>query len=472
MAGRDDMGAPYRRPREALPSAGSPTPPPPTARPSPPTDRLRRPTLPSGMDLSGTWRAALADDDLRREAVQPEYDDDGGSGCRSPVTGGRCRRSRRATARSSTAPASTSSAAPDEARHWLVLDGLFYQGDVWLDGAYLGDPEGYFVPHAYDITDLAGLSSEHSLFIEVTCNPQRDRAAKRNITGVFQHWDCIDADWNPGGLWRPVRVERTGPVRISKLRVVCHEAHDDRAVLQLHAELDSADTRIGAAAHHRRRPGRAGLRPRPRAGGQRGHLAVRRRQPRAVVAVVARRPAPHPPHGRGVRRRRAQPRHAGPDRPAPGRAPPLDLHRQRRAAVREGRQPRPDPPGAGRGHARRAPPRRRPGPRGRARPRARPRPRQPARAVRRGRRAGDARVAGLPAAVGLRPQHPPPGHTPGPGDGEPARAPPLGRRVVRPQRAAAPRRRGRPAARRRPTSGATPWARCSRRGTARSSTSG
>ena len=73
-----------------------------------------------------------------------------------------------------------------------------------------------------------------------TCCSSRSRARrsrtgerKRNITGVFQHWDCIDPDWNPGGLWRPVRVERTGPVRIDRLRVICHEASEDRAVLQL-----------------------------------------------------------------------------------------------------------------------------------------------------------------------------------------------------------------------------------------------
>ena len=30
---------------------------------------------------------------------------------------------------------------------WITLDGVFYQADVWLDGAYLGDPEGYFFPH-------------------------------------------------------------------------------------------------------------------------------------------------------------------------------------------------------------------------------------------------------------------------------------------------------------------------------------
>ena len=125
----------------------------------------------------------------------------------------------------------------------MVLDGLFYQGDVWLDGAYLGDPEGYFFPHAYEITDLARLAPEHVLAVEVTCTPPADRRAKRNITGIFQHWDCIDPTWNPGGLWRPVRVERTGPVRISRMRVLCREADPARANVMVRAELDSDDAR-------------------------------------------------------------------------------------------------------------------------------------------------------------------------------------------------------------------------------------
>ncbi len=193
---------------------------------------------------------------------------------------------------------------------------------MWLDGAYLGDPEGYFVPHAYDITDLAGLRPSTRWSSRSTCNPQRDRAAKRNITGVFQHWDCIDADWNPGGLWRPVRVERTGPVRISKLRVVCHEADTTtEAVLQLHAELDSADTRsvrLRTIVDDRaERDFAHGLAQ----GANEVDLAVRRRQPALWWPWSLGAQPLHPPHGGGVRRRRAQPRHsARPDRPAPGRA--------------------------------------------------------------------------------------------------------------------------------------------------------
>ena len=57
--------------------------------------------------------------------------------------------------------------------------------------------------------------------------------------------------------------------------------------------------------------------------------------------------------------------------------------------------------------------RRRPGLRRRARPAPHPRPRHPARALRRRRRGRPAPVAGLPAAVGLRPRHPQAGRAPG-----------------------------------------------------------
>ena len=124
-------------------------------------------------------------------------------------------------------------------RRFIVVDGLFYQGDVWLDGAYLGDPEGYFIHHAYDITALASLDTEHVLAVGATCSPQRDKKAKRNITGVFQHWDCIDPDFNPGGIWRGVRIERSGPVRIDALRVLCRDANEARANVRLSARLDS-----------------------------------------------------------------------------------------------------------------------------------------------------------------------------------------------------------------------------------------
>ena len=81
--------------------------------------------------------------------------------------------------------------------------------------------------------------SEHSLAIEVACPRQQDRTAKRNLTGVFQHGDCLDPEWNPGGIWRPLRIEETGPVRIASLAVTCVEATTDRAVVEVRAVLDA-----------------------------------------------------------------------------------------------------------------------------------------------------------------------------------------------------------------------------------------
>ena len=191
------------------------------------------------MDLSGTWRAAVADDELRRAGIGLDADDDHWEPIQVP---GHWRHH----------PAFADSDGPilyrtrfeldaprAAERHFVVLDGIFYQGDVWLDGAYLGDPEGYFSPHAFDVTALAALGTEHVLAVEVTCNPQGNKRAKRNVTGVFQDWPHGDPDWNPGGLWRPVRIETTGAVRVDRLRVLCREANETNAHVRLHARLDS-----------------------------------------------------------------------------------------------------------------------------------------------------------------------------------------------------------------------------------------
>src|SRR5205085_685565 len=84
-----------------------------------------------------------------------------------------------------------------------------------------------------------------------------DLTAKHNLTGVFQHWDCLDPEWNPGGIWRPVRLIETGAVRISRLRVLCAEATAERARLDITAEIDAAEattvelrTTVGIASEH------------------------------------------------------------------------------------------------------------------------------------------------------------------------------------------------------------------------------
>ncbi len=189
--------------------------------------------------LSGTWKAARASDDVLRTSVGLKIDDSQWSDIAVP---GHWQTQNGFTAEDGPILYRKRFDTPkpgEGERLFVVLDGIFYQADVWLDGAYLGDPEGYFLPHAYDITALSDLDTEHVLAVGVTCSPQRDKAAKRNITGVFQHWDCIDSHFNPGGIWRDVRIERTGPVRIDASRVLCRDASEASANVRLFARLDS-----------------------------------------------------------------------------------------------------------------------------------------------------------------------------------------------------------------------------------------
>lgn len=195
------------------------------------------------MELTGVWRAAEADDQLRRTAVGLDYDDRGwpevsvpGHWRNEPEFG---------TSNGPLLLRSHFEFAPpaQDQRTWIVLDGVFYQADVWFDGAYLGDPEGYFFPHSFDVTKLARLSTEHVVAVEVACAPHKSHRGRRNITGVFQQWHAADSEWNPGGLWRPVHVENTGPVRVDRLRVLCRDANDARAHLRLHGRLDSDEPR-------------------------------------------------------------------------------------------------------------------------------------------------------------------------------------------------------------------------------------
>lgn len=125
-------------------------------------------------------------------------------------------------------------------RAWLVLDGIFYQSYVWMDGSYLGDTEGYFFPHSFEVTRMLAARREHLLAVEVACARPPDRNAKVALTGVFGDWDGIDPSFNPGGIWGPARIEVTGPVRIRSLRTTCRWASGQRAVLDLRAVLDSA----------------------------------------------------------------------------------------------------------------------------------------------------------------------------------------------------------------------------------------
>ena len=212
------------------------------------------------VDLGGTWCAAIADEALRRAYPAPSFDDGGWE----PIDVPSHWRTTPAFA-DTDGPVlyrtgfDTPATPPGAERWWLCLDGMFYDGDVWLDGSYVGATEGYFFPHTFEVTGHITAGGEHVLGVEVGCNPQGDKA-KRALTGVFQSDEDVGEGWNPGGIWRPVHLASTGPVRISRLRVLCAEAMPERARLNIRAVLDAtaaqsvllrAVVRLGDSETHR-----------------------------------------------------------------------------------------------------------------------------------------------------------------------------------------------------------------------------
>jgi beta-mannosidase len=195
------------------------------------------------MDLGGCWRAAPAADELRRLLPDPDYDDRTWE--QVPVPGQWRSQPVFADADGPIFYRHRFATQPLEAgrRAWLRFDGLFYQSDVWLDGSYLGDTEGYFAPQVFEVTDHLRQRDEHLLAVELSCDRQADLRRKRNLTGVFQHFDAIDPAWNPGGIWAPVAITTSGPVHLTTLRVLCREATTERATLDIEATLDADEAR-------------------------------------------------------------------------------------------------------------------------------------------------------------------------------------------------------------------------------------
>lgn len=132
--------------------------------------------------------------------------------------------------------------APDPAdpstRYWLRINGAFYYCRPYLNGVDLGSHEGYFIPDEREVSEL--IQAENCLLIELSCPEERDKLDKRMITGVFSHWDCLDPKANPGGLWLPVELHTSGPVRLQLARLLTITCDERFAQLRFDIDLDAA----------------------------------------------------------------------------------------------------------------------------------------------------------------------------------------------------------------------------------------
>ncbi len=191
------------------------------------------------MDLSGWWRAAPLDAELNRSGADPDLDDSDWNTVPVPGHWGESSRYAHAQGPLLYRHHFEHETPVEGKRSWLALDGVLAQSEIWLDGRFVGDTLGYFVPHQFEITEALAERDDHLLAVEVSCPDQSATPSKRSLTGSLQSGPLAPSG-SPGGIWRPVRIERTGPIAIRYARVICTEASERKAVLRIRLVLDAA----------------------------------------------------------------------------------------------------------------------------------------------------------------------------------------------------------------------------------------
>ena len=209
--------------------------------------------------LPGPWRAHATDDALRRNFIEHNFDD--AAWLDVTVPGHWAEQPKLASRRSvlyRTTFSLPNDPSTDDGRHWLVFDGIWQSADVWLDGSYLGPTDGWFIPNEFDITDQIHTSEtgEHVLAVEVMSQQPNADEPTRNLNGIFDDPDIVGHQ-NRGGIWQPVRIVSTGPVRMIKNRLVCTEASTTAAKVHLRSHLVSDESRSVTITTTLRPPGGA-----------------------------------------------------------------------------------------------------------------------------------------------------------------------------------------------------------------------
>lgn len=229
------------------------------------------------LDLSGTWRATPSDEPRRRSANEADLDLTDwsevtvpGHWATSPLAGTSGPVLYR---RAFEAPTDVATDGSGPRRRWLVLDGVFSTADVWLDGTYVLDLDGWFFPHEVEVTDLLGERSEHVLTLEVACPMPEPGETRRDLLGTYGTLPPSaygaeptgDHRPGPGGIWRGVRIAESGPVRIRHWRGWCSAADETEARVSVRLVLDAAEagevtlrTTVGPVTDVRRQPLAAG----------------------------------------------------------------------------------------------------------------------------------------------------------------------------------------------------------------------
>src|ERR687898_3324121 len=127
----------------------------------------------------------------------------------------------------------------------LRFDGVYYAARVWLNGAYLGDHEGYFSAFEFDVTDMVITNGENELLVEVFSPEESDENDRQTIGGVWARWDGMAPHINPGGVFKQVGLVVDGEVRIRSLTAAADHTGRGVAHVDLYSRYNTRARLVG-----------------------------------------------------------------------------------------------------------------------------------------------------------------------------------------------------------------------------------
>lgn len=143
----------------------------------------------------------------------------------------------------------TSFETPKEGkRHWIIFNGVDYETDVWINGHYLGNHEGYFDPFKFEVTDY--LKPMNQLLVKVSCEKEEPGSVwphhKTSIRGVFGQHDCRPGgnslvhgqDHGTGGIWNSVMLKSTSELFLDTPRITPILLSEKKARLTIEVDFD------------------------------------------------------------------------------------------------------------------------------------------------------------------------------------------------------------------------------------------
>ncbi len=146
---------------------------------------------------------------------------------------------------------------------WLILNGINYKADIWLNGKLAGKMTGAFCRGNFKITSLLNKDNENILAIHIFPPPNPGIPHEESaLAGPGPNGGqlCLDGptfissegwDWVPGirdrniGIWQDVRLQFTGGVRIIDPQVITDLSLPDTSQADITVILDLENSSPG-----------------------------------------------------------------------------------------------------------------------------------------------------------------------------------------------------------------------------------